>query len=142
MRTAAGVFALRPAVFLSRYAFAIYLVHMPFFVGYLTNRFIAPWTLVNTEWFVLMNSLFVFGFVTATAFVVLMGALLPRLSAELLGINAKRQEPRVKAQMDEASVLKRTIMPALSRLSRQTASVTFPSAAPGKRASNSSARPR
>ena len=97
MRTAAGMFALRPAVFLSRYAFAIYLVHMPFFVGYLTNRFISPWTAVNTEWFLLMNSLFIFGFVTATAFVVLMGALLPRLSAELLGINPKRLEPRVKA---------------------------------------------
>lgn len=89
-RTAAGLFALRPAAFLSRYSFGIYLVQMPFFVGYLTNRFISPWTAVNTDWFTLMNTLFAFGFLTATAFVVLMAALLPRLSAELLGVTPKR----------------------------------------------------
>ena len=96
-RSAAGTFTLRPAVFLSRYAFAIYLVHMPFFVGYLTNEYIAPSRMWNTDWFKLMDGLFAFGFLTATAFVVLMGALLPRLSKELLGINPKRAEPRPDA---------------------------------------------
>jgi len=94
-RSGVGQMVLRPAVFLSRYAFAIYLVHLPFFVGYLTNRYISPSDTWNQDYFKLMNALFVFGFLTSLAFAMTMGALFPRLSAELLGITPRpRRTPR------------------------------------------------
>lgn len=93
LRTPAGMGFTFPFRLLSPYAFAIYLVHMPFFVGYVTNRFVSD-SVVRDDYWRLMNSLFLVGFVTALLFVVLASALLPRLAGPLLGVEKPRRRPR------------------------------------------------
>ena len=75
----------RPLAWLGGYAFAIYLVHMPFFVGFVTERYVAP-SRLEDDWWRLMNAEFLVGFVTSLAFVWLTAKLWPRFGRELLGI--------------------------------------------------------
>ncbi|MBI2766990.1 MAG: acyltransferase [Chloroflexi bacterium] len=70
---------------LGRYAFAIYLVHMPFFVGYVTTELVSD-SAVKDDYWRLMNGIFVVGFVSALAFVLVVGRIAPRAGALLLGI--------------------------------------------------------
>ena len=50
-----------PFAGLSRYAFAIYLVHMPFFIGWLTTHAVSE-SALRDDYFKLMSALFVVGF--------------------------------------------------------------------------------
>jgi len=70
---------------LGRYAFAIYLVHMPFFVGYVTETFISDSPLQDDYW-KLMNAIFVTGLVTSFAAVWLASRLLGPFAGPLLGV--------------------------------------------------------
>lgn len=82
--------AMKPIAWLSGYAFAIYLVHMPFFVGYLTNRVIPP-DQQNEDFFRKMNLLFAIGFAGSLAFVVAASFLAPRFAEEFLGMAPRRR---------------------------------------------------
>ena len=80
---------LAPVAGLSRYAFAIYLVHMPFFVGWLTNALVTD-SALNDDYFKLMTGLFVVGFSGSLAFVMVVAKVAPRAAAELLAIEPGR----------------------------------------------------
>ncbi len=90
-----GRVATAPFQFLSRYAFAIYLVHMPFFIGYLTEHVVSDSALAD-DYFKLMNGLFAVGFAGALAFVVLMDRIAPSFARECMGVEPRRI-PRAKA---------------------------------------------
>lgn len=89
----AGQIVLAPWRHLSRFAFGIYLVQMPFFVGYVTTRFVSGNTNVNGDYWQLTNSIFLVGFVAATAFVVLADRLVPRVARAVLGTSPPRVRP-------------------------------------------------
>ncbi len=80
---------LAPLAGLSRYAFAIYLVHMPFFVGWLTNAIVTD-SALNDDYFMLMTGLFVVGFSGSLAFVMVVAKVAPRAAAELLAVEPRR----------------------------------------------------
>jgi len=88
-----GRVALAPWRGLSRFAFGIYLVHMPFFVGYVTTRLVSNNTHVNGDYFQLTNSIFLVGFVAAAAFVILVDRAAPSVANLLLGTNRPRVRP-------------------------------------------------
>lgn len=88
-----GRVLLAPWRALSRFAFGIYLVHMPFFVGYVTTRLVSNNTLVNGDYWQLTNSIFLVGFVSATAFVVLADRIAPRFAGVVLGTSPPRVRP-------------------------------------------------
>jgi len=92
LRARAGVRLLRPVGGLSKYAFAIYLVHMPFFIGWLTTKLVSQ-SALNDDYFKLMNALFVVGFCGALVFVMTAERLFPRVAGALLAIDNRR--PRV-----------------------------------------------
>lgn len=89
-RLALGQRILAPFASLSRYAFAIYLVHMPFFIGWLTNREVSDSSTWNDDYFKLMTGLFIVGFAGALLFVTTVARVAPRLAAELLSIEPER----------------------------------------------------
>jgi len=84
-----GRLAARAPRALAPYAFGVYLVHMPFFIGYITNRWVSP-SAVQDDWFNLMNTIFVVGFVTSLGAVVVVSRLWPWFGRELLGVEARR----------------------------------------------------
>lgn len=102
-----GRVVLAPWRALSRFAFGIYLVHIPFFVGYVTTRLVSNNTQVNGDYFQLTNSIFLVGFVTATAFVVAMDRLWPWFANLVLGTN----RPRVRPPVTRRVVRPRTAAP-------------------------------
>ncbi|MFN8508568.1 MAG: acyltransferase [Dehalococcoidia bacterium] len=84
---------LHPIGRLGRYAFAIYLVHMPFFVGYVTETFISD-SRVQDDYWKLMNGIFVTGFATSFAAVWLAARILGPAAGPLLGVEpAARPAP-------------------------------------------------
>lgn len=85
LRSRPGEVLTAPLRWLSPYSFAIYLVHMPFFVGYVTTQLVSD-SRVKDDYWQLMNSLFVVGFVSALLFVLAASALLPRLAGLVLGV--------------------------------------------------------
>lgn len=85
-----GLLLLRPVGALSKYAFAIYLVHMPFFIGWLTTALVSESSL-NDDYFELMNSLFVVGFLGALVFVMTVERLFPRVAEAVLAITPRRE---------------------------------------------------
>lgn len=99
-RQARGAKALAPATWLGRFAFGIYLVHLPFFVGYVTDRLVSGSSL-NDDYAQLMNGIFVAGFVSSLAFVVGVSYLFPRVAAVLLGVQPR--PPRREATAAKAA---------------------------------------
>jgi peptidoglycan/LPS O-acetylase OafA/YrhL len=92
LRDRRGAEALAPLGALGRYAFAIYLVHMPFFVGYVTGELVSPLPLRDDYWR-LMHGIFVVGLLTSLAFVVSVASLFPRLGEAILGVERRQQPP-------------------------------------------------
>jgi len=86
-----GGVLLSPFRWLSRYAFAVYLVHMPFFVGYVTNRYVTGSSL-SDDYFKLMNSLFAVGFISSLAFVVAVDLVAPRWLSQMAGVERPRKK--------------------------------------------------
>lgn len=82
---------LRPFAALAPYAFAIYLVHMPFFLGAVTDVLVPFDGPFGRDYFLLIHSLFVVALVTCAAAVVLVSKLAPRVGEELLGIPARTE---------------------------------------------------
>lgn len=83
---------LHPIGRLGQYAFAIYLVHMPFFVGYVTERFVSD-SSVRDDYWRLMNAIFLTGFVTSFAAVWVAARLLGPLAGPLLGVERTPDDP-------------------------------------------------
>jgi len=93
-RTLAGRRLLAPFVALAPYAFAIYLVHQPYFIGELSDRLVSDSFLAN-DYLQLVGSLFVVGGAASIAFVVITNALFPRFSELMLGVERpRRRDPR------------------------------------------------
>jgi surface polysaccharide O-acyltransferase-like enzyme len=82
----------RPFCWLSRYALAIYLVHMPFFVGYLTNRLVSD-SALRDDYFKLMNGLFVVGLASSLLFVLAVERVAPRFAIEFMGLEPRPGSP-------------------------------------------------
>ncbi|MSQ42276.1 MAG: hypothetical protein EXR65_04490 [Dehalococcoidia bacterium] len=91
-RTRTGHAMLAPARALAPYAFAIYLVHKPYFVGYLSDRLISNGPLAD-DYLKLMTSLFVMGGVASIAFVIAVDRVAPRFAALALGVERPRRRP-------------------------------------------------
>jgi peptidoglycan/LPS O-acetylase OafA/YrhL len=85
--------AAAPVRALGRYSFAIYLVHMPLFIGFVTEELVSGSSLQNDYWR-LMHGIFAVGFVTSLAFVVLAGWLFPGPAQLLLGIEGRGRRAR------------------------------------------------
>jgi peptidoglycan/LPS O-acetylase OafA/YrhL len=100
-RSAEGRRLESPLAALSPYAFGIYLVHMPFFVGYVTDRLVSPNPSLAGDWLTLVAALFVCGFATTAAFVIGAAWVAPRFARDLLGVRLERarhtREPRLEA---------------------------------------------
>lgn len=94
--------ALRPLRALGGYAFAIYLVHMPFFIGFVTDELVSGSRLQDDYW-QLMNGIFLAGFLTAAAAVVAVGWLWPWGASVFLGI-----EPRKRTAADPVNDVQTT----------------------------------
>ncbi len=78
--------AVRPFEELSRYAFAIYLFHIPFFLGWLTDTYVSD-SAVKTDYWDLLHTRFLVAFVSTTVFVVLAAKLWPRGAELFLGVD-------------------------------------------------------
>ena len=88
--TRGGRLLLTPFIALAPYAFGIYLVHKPYFVGELSDRLISDTFLAN-DYLQLVGSLFIVGGAASIVFVVVTNALFPRFSALILGVDRPRQ---------------------------------------------------
>jgi surface polysaccharide O-acyltransferase-like enzyme len=84
---------MRPFEWLSPYAFAIYLVHMPFFMEWVNHQTVSE-SRLSGSYFDLMNGLFLMGFFSSLAFVVLVSWIVPGAGSQLLGVPARRKERR------------------------------------------------
>lgn len=82
--------ALRPFEDLSRFAYAIFLVHMPFFLGWFTQKYVANSGVRNDYW-ELMNTRFLAGFLATVIFVVAVAWLWPWGAERLLGVDPPRR---------------------------------------------------
>jgi peptidoglycan/LPS O-acetylase OafA/YrhL len=89
-RSEAGRAALAPFRALAPYAFAIYLVHQPYFVGELSDELISDTVLAN-DYLQLVGSLFLVGGAASIAFVVLVNRLFPRFAALMMGVEQPRR---------------------------------------------------
>ena len=85
---AASAIFLRPLQELGRYSFAIYLVHMPLSIGWLTTKVVSD-SRLRDDYTQLMNGIFVVGFLGALVAVVALDVLVPR-SRIFLGIEPRR----------------------------------------------------
>lgn len=90
MARAPGRVAAEPLRRLSRYSFAIYLVHQPFFLNYFADRVVSDNTHLNYDYFRLINSLFVVGSVGVIVFVVVVARIAPRFAREFMGVEPPR----------------------------------------------------
>jgi peptidoglycan/LPS O-acetylase OafA/YrhL len=86
LERARGRFSLEPQRRLSRYSFAIYLVHVPFFINYFANRIVSDNTHFNQDYFLLIASIFVVAGVGATVFVIAAARIAPRFAREFMGV--------------------------------------------------------
>jgi peptidoglycan/LPS O-acetylase OafA/YrhL len=91
-----GRVALAPFRALAGYSFAMYLVFQPFFLGSgsVADRLVSDNTRVNQDFFKLMNVLFLVGFFSSLAFVILVGLVWPPFAREFLGIERGRRGRR------------------------------------------------
>lgn len=89
----AGEWLLLPSRRLARFAFAIYLLHMPFFTGYLTSRTVSAGD-VGGDYLELIVAIFAVGFAACVATVVLLDRTLPRVTGLLLGTEPQRRGTR------------------------------------------------
>ncbi len=96
-RTRIGHVLLAPFVSLAPYAFGIYLVHKPYFVGYFSDRWVSD-SFVANDYLRLVGSLFLVGGALSIAFVVLMNEFFPKFAAIMLGVDRPRSiaVPRVR----------------------------------------------
>lgn len=94
MRARSGRLVLAPFALLAPYAFGIFLVHKPYFLGWLSSRMLE--TSFEDSWSRLMLANFVVGAAGAIAFVVLADLLFRRPSALLLGVD----RPPAERDMD------------------------------------------
>lgn len=88
IRSVTGASLLAPAAWLGRFAFGIYLVHIPFFIGFVTGRTVSG-SALKDDYAQLMNGIFVAGFVSSLAFVVAAWLVAPRAAALLLGVEVR-----------------------------------------------------
>lgn len=88
-RSRAGRAVLAPMRALSPYAFGIYLVHKPFFVGWLSDRLVSDGPFSH-DYLRLVFALFVVGGAASIVFVVAADRLAPRFAALLLGVEHPR----------------------------------------------------
>jgi len=98
LRSWAGRTVTRPTLELSRYSFAIYLVHLPFFAGWLSNRLVGQSPLQDDYWR-LMNTEFIVGISGSVIFVMLAAKVAPGFSERFLGIEREARDgtPRTTA---------------------------------------------
>ena len=89
-RTRIGHLLLAPFVALAPFAFGIYLVHKPYFVGKLSD-YVVSGSFVSDDYLELLGSLLLVGGTAAIAFVVITNRLFPRFSAVMLGVDAPRR---------------------------------------------------
>lgn len=82
-----------PLSALAPYAFAVYLVHKPYFEGYLADRVVSHSRFAE-DYLLLMCALFVVGGGTAIAAVVAVTRLAPRFAAVVLGVDAPGSRTR------------------------------------------------
>ncbi|MGE3857768.1 MAG: acyltransferase [Dehalococcoidia bacterium] len=102
-RSREGRVALAPFRALAPYAFGIYLVHKPYFIGELSDRLISD-TWLASDYLQLVGSLFLVGGAASIAFVVAVDRLFPRFSALMLGVDRpRRAAPREAAELPRAS---------------------------------------
>lgn len=100
-RSESGRTLLAPFRALAPYAFAIYLVHQPYFVGELSDELISDTPLAN-DYLQLVGSLFLVGGAASIAFVVLVNRLFPRFAALMMGVEQPRRRAVPSAPEVEA----------------------------------------
>lgn len=91
--------AARGAAWLAPYAFALYLVHKPYFVGWLSDRLVSG-SVLSEDYVTLMLGLFVVGAGASLAFVVALGRVWPWGARVLVGV--ERPSPGIRAQREAA----------------------------------------
>ncbi len=96
MRARGGRLVLAPFALLAPYAFGIFLVHKPYFLGWLSSRMLE--TSFEDSWSRLMLANFVVGAAGAIVFVVLADRLFRRPSALLLGVDRPSAEREVDTE--------------------------------------------
>ena len=89
-RSRVGHALLTPFRWLAPYAFAIYLVHKPYFVGELSDRLISG-TFLSNDYLQLVGSLFLVGGAASIAFVVIVTRLFPAFAALMMGVELPRR---------------------------------------------------
>jgi peptidoglycan/LPS O-acetylase OafA/YrhL len=92
--------ATRPLVWLAPYAYAIYLVHVPFFMEWVNHHTVSESRFAD-NYFQLMNGLFLVGFFSTLAFVVAVSLVLPGAGSQLLGIPPRRRWPRTSPSAEK-----------------------------------------
>jgi peptidoglycan/LPS O-acetylase OafA/YrhL len=90
LERAPGRAVLEPLRRLSRYSFAIYLIHQPFFLNYFADRIVSDDTRFNYDYFRLVNALFVVGAIGVIVLVVVVARVAPRFAREFMGIEPPR----------------------------------------------------
>ncbi len=99
-RTTIGLGLLWPFRWLAPFAFGVYLVHKPYFVGELSDRAISGGPLSN-DYLELVGALFLVGGAASIAFVWAMNVLFPRFSALMLGVEQpRRSEPEAEVAIE------------------------------------------
>ena len=102
-RTAVGRGLLWPFRWLAPFAFGIYLVHKPYFIGELSDRAISGGPLSN-DYLELVGALFLVGGAASIAFVCAANVLFPRFARLMLGV----EQPRVpEPAVDTTAELRR-----------------------------------
>ncbi|MCZ2108202.1 MAG: acyltransferase [Dehalococcoidia bacterium] len=86
----------RPALELSRYSFAIYLVHLPFFAGWLSNRLLGE--PLQDDYWRLMNTEFIVGIAGSVLFAMLMARIAPGFSERFMGIERAQRAGQTRAR--------------------------------------------
>ena len=90
LRSRLGTALIAPVRWLSQYAFPIYLVHMPLFIGWLTLKTVTEPGYFSNEYMKLMTALFVVGFAGALTFSIAVAQLLRQSAPILIGVQVRR----------------------------------------------------
>lgn len=98
-RSDTGRTVLAPFRALAPYAFAIYLVHQPYFVGELSDTLISDTPLAR-DYLQLVGSLFLVGGAASIAFVVAVDRLFPRFAALMIGVEQPRRPAPARVEVD------------------------------------------
>jgi peptidoglycan/LPS O-acetylase OafA/YrhL len=84
---------------LSRYAFAIYLAHMPLAIGWLTQKTVTEPGYFSNDYMKLMTALFVVGFAGALTLSIAVAHLLPQSAPILIGMEASGHAKSVRGKV-------------------------------------------